>query len=157
MIKKTSSIACVALLSVVISGCAPRLGGSDYSVGGVGEVSTTLEGVVIAKRTVRLNGMDNSQPGVGAVAGGLGGALAGNAIGKGHGRSLATAGGALAGAFAGHFVEQGMKDQDGFEYQVKLTTNEVITIAQGLEPNLTVGQPVFVIKSDRSRSRIIAR
>jgi outer membrane lipoprotein SlyB len=152
---------CVALLagaSLLVTGCAPKVGGSDYARAGVGEVSETFEGVVLAKRVVQLNGSDPSKPGMGAVAGGVAGGVLGSTIGKGSGNSIATVAGALGGALAGNAIEHSATSQEGFEYQVKITkTQEIISIAQGAEPNLSVNQPVYVIRSNRGNSRVIPR
>jgi len=45
--------------------------------------------------------------------------------------------------------------QEGTEYQIKLDNGSTITIAQGIEPRLAVGQRVLVIESNRSRSRMV--
>lgn len=143
---------------VLTTGCAPKLGGNDYSTAAVGEVSRTEEGVILAKRVVNFNATEANQPGVGAAAGGVAGFGLGQAAGGGRGSVATGLIGGLAGAFAGHAAEQGLTHQEGYEYQVKLTkTKEVITIAQGAEPSLNVGQPVYVVKSNRGRSRILAR
>lgn len=149
----------VIAASLMTSGCAPKLGGSDYSVAGVGEISQTEEGIVVAKRVVQLNASDPSKPGVGAGAGMATGAILGSAAGGSpRGSLVAGAAGGLIGAFAGHAIEQQATHQEGFEYQIRMIkTGEVITVAQGAEPNLGVGQPVYVVKSNRSRSRVIPR
>ena len=64
--------------------------------------------------------------------------------------------GGLAGGTAGHLIEQKLKEQDGIEYQVKLDRGDVVTIAQGIEPKLVVGQRVLIIESHGARSRIIS-
>lgn len=156
--KKQLIFALILSASLLTTGCAPKLGGNDYSTAGVGEISQTEEGVVVAKRVVNLNASEANKPGVGALAGGVGGLALGQAAGGGRGSIATAAIGGLAGAFAGHAIEQSATNQEGFEYQIKLTkTNEIITVAQGGEPNLTVGQPVYVIKSNKSRSRVVAR
>lgn len=162
------STACAAAL--LTTGCAPKLGGSDYSVANVGDISRSLPGVVISKRVIQINATDPSQPGTGAGVGGVTGALAGSTIGQGNGSLLAMGIGGLAGAFAGHFAEQGLTHQEGFEYQVRMErTGEVLTIGQGAEPNIPVGAPVYIVENMRTdgfsainegkkgRSRIIPR
>ncbi len=147
-------ISCCSLL--VLSACAPKLGGDDYDVQGVGKVSTTSKGVIVASRKVKIRA-DNSNPGSGAAIGGIGGAVAGSTIGGGHKMPLVSAVvGGLAGGTAGHLIEQKLKEQDGIEYQVKLDRGDVITIAQGIEPKLVVGQRVLIIESYGARSRIIS-
>lgn len=147
---------CVA--SFVLNGCAPRIGGSNYSVHGAGEVSDTQRGVIVAVRTVTIAAKTaerENEPGVGALAGGLAGGYAGTGIGKGNGSIVASGIGALAGAVAGHFAERHLMEQQGFEYQVRLESGRLITITQGADPAMSVGQRVLIISSNKERGRII--
>ena len=141
-------VSCLGFLA--ISACTPNLGGSDYDVQSVGQVSTTLKGVIVATRKIKIRASDNPQePGTGAAIGGIGGAVAGSTIGGGHHMPLVSAVvGGIAGGVAGHMLEKKIKEQDGVEYQVKLDRGDLITIAQGLEPKMAVGQRVLVIESN---------
>ncbi len=147
----TSAFIGCALLA---SGCAPKLGGNDYASSSVGEISQTEIGTITSKRVIRINASEANKPGVGAMAGGIAGALAGSTIGQGKGSTLASVIGGLAGGFGGHALEQNATAQDGFEYQVRLSDGSSISITQGAEPALSVGQRVKVIVS-KSRSRVI--
>jgi outer membrane lipoprotein SlyB len=151
-------LSCVGFLT--ISACTPKLGGDDYDVQSVGQVSKTLKGTIVATRKIKIRESDMpQQPGAGAAVGGIGGAVAGSTIGGGNKMPLVSAViGGVAGGFAGHAIEQKLKEQDGVEYQVQLDRGDLITIAQGKEPALSVGQRVLVIESSkyRARSRIIA-
>lgn len=142
----------------VLEGCAPRIGGSNYSVRGAGEMSDTHRGVVVSLRPITISAKtaeNENQPGAGALAGGLAGAYGGAQIGRGHGSLIAGGLGALAGAVGGHLAERGLSDQEGFEYQVRLDDGRLTTIAQGADPLLRVGQRVLVIKSNKDRGRIV--
>ncbi|WP_010299025.1 glycine zipper 2TM domain-containing protein [Candidatus Odyssella thessalonicensis] len=146
--KKILMLSVALLAAVNMTGCAPRIGGSDYSVAGSGEVSDTLRGVIVGKRVVRINMKDpehQNDPGVGAGIGGVTGVVAGSQFGKGSGQLAGAAVGALAGAVAGHFAEQSLTEQEGFEYQIDLDNGRLMTIAQGKDPELMVGQRVLVI------------
>lgn len=145
-------------LLISLSACAPNLGGSDYSTAGVGEISTTLKGVIVATRVVKIRPDNSEKSGTGAAGGMLGGALLGSTLGGGRKTPIATGVlGGIAGAVAGHALERKLTEQDGIEYQVKLTDGNIVTIAQGLEPKMSVGQKVLLIESNRykGRSRII--
>lgn len=153
--KKLLSIAAIGLTAMAISACTPEVGGSDYSVQGVGSVSNTAKGTIVSVRAVKIHARDRSKPGVGAVAGGLGGAAIGSQFGGGRGRYLTTAAGAIGGALAGHAIEQKVTEQTGYEYQVKLDKGGTISITQGA-PRMGAGQRVTVIYGGRGRSRIVA-
>ena len=141
-------LSCLGFLA--ISACTPHLGGSDYDVQSVGQVSTTLKGIIVATRKIKIRASDNpQQPGAGAAIGGIGGAVAGSTIGGGNHMPLVSAVvGGIAGGVAGHMIEKKIKEQDGVEYQVKLDRGDLITIAQGVEPTLVVGQRILVIESN---------
>lgn len=151
---KTFVVATFVSAALLTSGCAPKLGGSDYQASAVGEISQTELGTITSKRVVRINAADPTKPGVGAVVGGLTGAVGGSMIGRGRGSTIAALLGGLAGGFGGHALEQSATSQEGFEYQVRLSDGSSISITQGAEPNLAVGQSVKVIVS-KSRSRVI--
>ncbi|MCX7338523.1 MAG: hypothetical protein NTX76_04500 [Alphaproteobacteria bacterium] len=157
MNKKHTNIAALAALSFLATACAPNLGGSDYNTADVGSISTTLRGTVLAAKPVNLHGSDPSKLGAGAAIGGVSGALLGSTLGGGRGSLVTGVLGGLAAGAGGHFLEQKITSQEGTEYQVQLDRGDVITIAQGAEPKMSVGQRVLVIESRKagSRSRIV--
>ncbi|MDP2194221.1 MAG: glycine zipper 2TM domain-containing protein, partial [Alphaproteobacteria bacterium] len=125
-------ISALCAVSLINTGCAPKLGGSDYSVGDVGDVAISTPGVVVGRRVIQINAHDNTNPGAGAGVGAGVGALAGSAFGNGRGQLVGMGLGALAGGVAGHFAEGALKNQEGFEYQVRVeATGEVLTVSQG--------------------------
>ncbi|WP_156962004.1 glycine zipper 2TM domain-containing protein [Candidatus Paracaedibacter symbiosus] len=156
--KKVLVISMLCASTLLLEGCAPRIGGSNYSVRGAGEMNDTYRGVVVSARPVTISAKTaerENEPGAGALAGGLAAGYAGSQIGKGHGSVVAAGVGALAGAIGGHFAEKALTDQEGFEYQVRLDDGRLTTIAQGADPVIRVGQRVLVIKSTKDRGRII--
>ena len=149
----------LATLPLLLTNCAPKLGGSDYSMADVGTNSASLPGTIISIRTVNLVATDANKPGLGAAAGAVTGAVAGNVVSnKG---PFTTVAGGLLGGVAGHFIEQGLTNQEGFEYTVQLDSGGVQTIAQGAEPRMSVGQRVFVVLNNKgvagqqARSRVV--
>ena len=152
--KRALVIAALSSASLILSACAPKLGGNDYSVKGVGEISQTFKGTVAAARPIMINSADG-KPGAGALLGGGAGALLGSTLGGGKGRLVTGVLGGLAAGAAGHFLEQKMGEQEGMEYQVQLDRGDIITISQGAEPRLVVGQRALVIQSGKDRSRVV--
>jgi outer membrane lipoprotein SlyB len=83
--------------------------------------------------------------GLGAIAGGLGGLALGSLIGKGTGRDVAMAAGAIGGAFAGNAVQNNYdKPQPGQQVVVRLTNGVLVSITQPINNSLQPGQPVFI-------------
>ena len=156
--KQIFAVAMLAL-PLMLTNCAPKLGGSDYSMADVGANSTSLRGSITSIRVVNLVATDANKPGIGALAGGVAGGVTGNVISNGG--PFTTMAGGLLGATAGHFAEQALTNQEGFEYTVQLDNGEVKTIAQGAEPRMAVGQRVLVVLNNKgtggqqARSRVV--
>ena len=156
--KKIIATAMLAL-PLLLTSCAPKLGGSDYSMADIGTNSASLRGSIIAVRVVNLVAKQPNEPGVGALAGAATGAVAGNVLSN-HGPFTTVAGGLLGGV-AGHFAEQALTNQEGFEYTVQLDNGQIQTIAQGADPKMAVGQRVIVVLNNKgvggqaARSRVV--
>lgn len=159
MLNNTLKISVLALsVMTALTGCAPRLGGNDYALAGSGEISQTFMGTITAARPVNLTGQSTNEDGrlgTGAIIGAGAGAVAGSMIGSGRTPWITGTLGALAGGAAGHAIERQARQQQGMEYTVKLDQGDMITIAQGVEPALAVGQRVRVIHSAKDRSRVV--
>ena len=143
----------LSIFLLFIGGCAPKLGGSDYQASGIGEISQTLRGTIIEARPVTIHGTDGKL-GAGGVVGGVAGGVLGSLVGSGKGSLLGGTLGALAGGAGGHLAEQQLSKQEGIEYQVQLDNGDLVAVSQGVEPKLSVGQRVLVIKSAK-RSRVV--
>ena len=141
----------MALSCLLVSGCSNEFSGDNYTSKNAGEVSKTNEGTIISMRKVSLK--SDGGPGAGALVGGVGGGLLGSAFGKGGGKALGVAAGALLGGVAGNAIEN--RSQDGIEYMVKLDSGATVALAQGPTPALSVGQRVFVIHSEKGKSRVV--
>ncbi len=87
----------------------------------------------------------NQHRGLGAIVGGLGGLGIGSLIGGGTGRDVAMVAGALGGALLGNEVQK-RRDQPepGQQIIVRLRSGVLVQITQPLNPNLRVGQRVYV-------------
>jgi len=87
----------------------------------------------------------NQHRGLGAIIGGLGGLGIGSLIGGGTGRDVAMVAGALGGALLGNEVQK-KRDQPepGQQIIVRLKSGVLVQITQPLNPNLQVGQRVYI-------------
>lgn len=140
------------------SSCARQISSNVYSGGAVGEVSSTYAGTIISARVVTIQDQEYLENnGLGLVGGGVGGAILGSQVGKGRGNTAATIAGGILGATAGAFAEQNLKSQNAMEYVVQLENGEAKTVVQGPEPQLGVGQRVWLMSSHQGRSRIVPR
>lgn len=80
--------------------------------------------------------------GVGAVAGGVLGAVVGNQVGKGSGRTAATVLGAVGGGYVGHRVEQNTRTQTVYQVRVRMQDGSVRHFQRAQA--VAVGLPVIV-------------
>ena len=80
--------------------------------------------------------------GVGAVAGGVLGAVVGNQIGKGNGRTAATVLGAVGGGYAGHQIEKRTRTQTTYQVRVRMEDGSSRVFTRAQPP--AVGTPVVL-------------
>ncbi len=81
---------------------------------------------------------------IGVIGGGVAGALLGNQVGSGTGRTVATIAGAAGGAYAGHKVEEKLKETKFWSVRVKLDSGEERTVEFDHEPGVKSGDLVKV-------------
>lgn len=134
---------CLIVFSLsLLTACAPNLSSGNYSGSQVGVASKTVTGTIISKRLVQI---DNNS-GMGGLLGAGAGAVAGSAIGGGtRANILGGIGGAVAGGLIGNAVDKGIHSQQGFEYIIRVSKGNTISVTQTTETNLAVGQKVMVI------------
>lgn len=90
--------------------------------------------------------------GVGAGAGVLAGAAGGSAIGSGERSNIVGAvGGAVVGGVIGAAAEEGATRQKGMEYIVETENGALLTVVQGVDEPLSVGEKVIVLYGTKSR------
>ncbi len=146
MSKKLLSVLCASALLI---GCADNINSDHYSTSATGKISTVAQCTVLSVRQVSVDSGDTS---AGTLVGGLAGGVAGSTIG--HGRSanaLGAIGGALLGGLVGSATQKGLSSQRGFEYIVKLDNGQAISITQGANQPLMVGQRCLVLYGNPAR------
>ncbi len=144
----------VAAPALLLGACAADIGANQYDSAAVGSVTQALKGTIISVRQITVRDSDRSTgTAVGALAGGLGGSQ----IGKGSTAAiLGATGGALLGGAAGNLAQKGLSSQQGYEYVVQLDNGGVVTVSQGNDVLMAVGQRCMVLYgSSGSRARVI--
>lgn len=87
----------------------------------------------------------NQHQGVGAVVGGLAGVGIGSLIGGGTGRDVAMVAGAVGGALIGNQVQKRNEQPvAGQQIIVRTKSGVLVAVTQPVNPNLKVGQRVFI-------------
>lgn len=156
--RSTTSILIIAAVAgtMTLGGCARQISPDVHSGRAAGEAQRTSVGVIENVRIVQIQESDTLEGNkTGQLLGGIAGGVAGARFGDGIGQVLASAAGAIAGAFIGSLAEQEIKRQPAAEYIIRTDTGEFITIVQGTEPQMAVGQRVFVQEGVRGRGRVI--
>ena len=141
----------VLLLSaplIFLTGCTKNISSQSYEVGSVGHTSKVVPATVVSARPVEVSGTKEIGTPIGAIAGGV----AGSAIGGGtRANILGAIGGVVIGGIAGSAIESGITKQTGIEYVVELKNGGLLTLVQGSETVLSVGQRVLLIYGPPTR------
>ncbi|HEY6895898.1 MAG TPA: glycine zipper 2TM domain-containing protein [Rhodocyclaceae bacterium] len=106
-------------------------------------------GVVESVRAVEVRG---NASGVGAVAGGVAGALLGNTMGQGNGRTAMTLIGGGAGAYAGNEIEKNTHKSITWQTRVRLDDGSYRTVSSRTQPDVAAGDKVKLVNG-----QVIAR
>jgi outer membrane lipoprotein SlyB len=146
----------LSISSLFMQGCARRISANSYHAGHVGEASETYKGVVVSKRVITVQESERMQDNTtGMVAGGVAGGLLGSMVGKGKGSLLGGIAGAGLGATGGAFLQDHLGTQDGIEYVIRLENGRMMTVVQGPDVAINIGQSVLIMVSHTGRSRVI--
>ncbi|BAN26970.1 outer membrane lipoprotein [Caballeronia insecticola] len=153
MNKSTIAVCALAVACTVgMSGCA-SMGGMGSSADVYNDLQTQHEqtvrmATVESVRPVTIDANDGQPSPFGAIGGGLLGAVAGSAIGRGHGSLLSGVIGGIAGAVAGNEVEGRMDRQKGLEITVRLDNGDLRAITQSADGQwFYAGQRVRLLSS----------
>lgn len=138
----------LAALLVAVAGCGPDYSPNTYSTAAVQQANKVDQGVVAGYREVAIRA-DGT---VGAVTGGAaGGVLGAQTPDGGVITALSTIGGTLIGGLVGTSVEHAAGDTKAFEYIVRKTGGDLISVTQKDEAPLAVGLKVLVIEGKQAR------
>jgi outer membrane lipoprotein SlyB len=94
--------------------------------------------------SVRLVERQGSSSGLGAVAGGVAGALLGNQVGGGSGRTVMTIAGGAGGAYVGNEVEKNSKRSSAYQIRVRMADGSMRTLTQREVPGVNSGDRVRI-------------
>ena len=149
-------VAIAAVASMALAACARQISPGVYTGEHVGEVRETYVGTLQSARVVTVQEDELLEDNrTGGLLGGVAGGAAASRIGQGTGKAVAIAGGALAGATLGALAERSVKRQQAMEYIVRLDNGALLTVVQGMQPQIAVGQRVYVQESARGRGRVL--
>ncbi len=137
----------VVLLATLV-GCSPDYSANTYSTAAVQQANKVEQGVIAGYREVAIRA-DGT---VGAVTGGAaGGVLGAQAPTGGVTTALSAIGGTLIGGLVGTTVEHAAGDTKAFEYLVRKTNGDLVSVTQKDTTPLAVGLKVLVIEGKQAR------
>lgn len=142
--------------SLALAGCARQINPGVYEGASVGSAVQTYTGTVQSARVVMVQEDELLQENVvGGGIGGVAGGMLGAQVGEGWGKAAATAGGALAGATLGALAQRGVQRQQAMEYIVRLDNGQLMTVVQGVTPQIPIGRRVYVQAGTGGQARVL--
>ena len=136
--------AAVLATSALLTGCAstsqPYNNGYNSGYNNASMGYGTIESIQVTQGANRTSG-------AGAILGGVVGALAGNQVGSGSGRTAATVAGGVAGAAIGNNVERNRNagGQEQYQINVRMDNGEYRAVTQDSVYDLRVGNRVRIV------------
>ena len=137
---KKTALSLMLPVLMLTAACTSNIGADDYAVQNVNTVQSAQIGTIISVRKVIVR----NENGGGALLGTVAGGVAGSQIGRG-----STAG--VLGGIAGDIAQDGLSKQAGYEYVIQLQNGGVVTVTQGNDVLMTVGEKCLVIYGPQAR------
>lgn len=136
------------LALLLLAGCGPTYSPNSYAGNAAQQANKVDQGVVVGVRGVSVNASGTTGAVTGAAAGGIiGSQTPGGTVGTAFG----ALGGTVIGGLVGAGVEHSTGDTLAFEYVVKKTGGELISVTQRDPAPLEIGQHVLVIGGNQAR------
>lgn len=149
-------LAVLAAAAMTVSSCTRQISPGVYEGQTVGTSAQTYTGTVQSARVVVVQEDELLQQNtIGGALGAAAGGLAGSRVGEGWGKIAASTGGALAGATIGAMAQRGLQRQNAMEYIVRLDNGQLMTVVQGMQPQIPIGRRVYVQAGANGTARVL--
>lgn len=142
------TITCMLAGLAASAGCTPSYSPDTYASGAVQQASKVEQGIVAGRRQVGVSAQGTAGGITGAAVGGIAGA---QAPGGGVRTALTALGGTVVGGLVGSGIEQAVGDTVAYEYVVRKSDNELVSVTQKDRQPLELGQKVLVIGGTQAR------
>lgn len=148
IVKRLLSGSAVGIVLAALAACGPDFSPNTYNSTAVQQANKVEPGVVVGVRRIDIATAGTT----GAIAGAAAGGIAGAAVPEsGVGSALTALGGGLVGGFLGNTVDRKINDTFGYEYIVRKSNGDMLSVTQKDEAPLTIGQHVLVIAGSQAR------
>lgn len=134
-------------MPLALAACGPSYSPDTYASSAVQQASKVEQGVIVGVRQISVSASGV----VGAATGGAAGGIIGSQAGNGITSALGAVGGSLVGGLVGTGVEHAQGDTQAWEYIVRQTKGDLISVTQKDDKPLAVGQKVLVIAGTQAR------
>lgn len=130
-----------------VSACSPDYSPDTYATRAVQQANKVEQGVVVGVRNVGVT----AEGTIGAASGAAAGGLLGSQTPGNVGGALGTIGGGLMGGLVGTAVEHTTGDTTAYEYIVRKSNGDLLSVTQRDVTPLVLGQKVLVITGNQAR------
>ncbi len=136
------------LLFVLLAGCSADYTPDTYATRAVQQANKVEQGTIVGLRPVGIR----ADGATGAAAGAAAGGIAGSTVGQGStAGAFGAIGGGLIGGLLGSAAERATGDTDGYEYIVRKSNGDLLSVTQVDKVPLALGQKVLVITGNQAR------
>ena len=132
----------------LVAACGPSYSPNTYSTTAMQQAAKVEQAVVVGVRGVRVSASGAVGAATGAAAGGVIGATV---PGTDLGRALTGIGGGLVGGAVGTGIERAGGDAKAFEYILRKTNGDLLSVTQRDKLPLALGEHVLVIAGPQAR------
>ncbi len=146
---KRLGLACgmATALCILVTGCTPDYSPNTYASTAAQQANKVDQGIVVGVRPVQISADTTLATATGGAAGGI----VGSGIGEGTGSAVGAVAGTVAGGVVGNVVGHAAGDTDGFEYIVKKSNGDLLSVTQKDAHPLGIGAHVLLIEGAQAR------
>jgi outer membrane lipoprotein SlyB len=136
------------VIALLLAACGPTYSPNTYSTTAMQQAAKVEQAVVVGVRDVRVSASGTVGAATGAAAGGIVGATV---PGTDLARALTGIGGGLVGGAVGAGIEHAGGDAKAFEYILRKTNGDLLSVTQRDKVPLLLGEHVLVITGPQAR------
>lgn len=140
--------AALLLPLTALASCGPDYSPDTYSSRAVQQANKVDQGIIVGVREVALSADTTVGTVSGAAAGGI---LGSQAPGGSIGSAFGALGGTVVGGLVGTVVQSSVGDKHGYEYIVRKSNGDMLSVTQVDTTALVVGQRVLLISGNQAR------
>lgn len=135
------------VLCILMAGCTPDYSPNTYASTAAQQANKVNQGIIVGVRAVQISADTTLATATGGAAGGV----IGSGVGEGAGSAVGAVAGTVAGGLVGNVVGHAAGDTAGFEYIVKKSNGDLLSVTQKDPQPLGIGAHVLLIEGPQAR------